>query len=140
MTLRTLALLGVLAVPHPGLAGGTGTRGPGFTISVRAPSTSRAGVSGQLSIAITPSDGRKINEEYPLKIKVSGPSDVEFPTVHLGPGDARRLDAKRVEVPVEFMAKAAGDKRVSLELRFAVCTSSACEPQRETLMLRLHVE
>ncbi len=121
------------------MAGGTTVAGTGFELSVSVPATSKPGTPIELTLALIPTTGRKINQEFPLSITVAAPTDVKVPRVKLGRADARELSDTRAVFPIALTPSTAGERTITLDVRFAVCSDRACEPRRESISVSLQV-
>lgn len=145
---RTLALALFLAATTLSLtatatatatAGESTVTGTGFELSASVPSTSKAGAPVELTLVLIPTAGRKINQEFPLSIAIAAPSDVKVPRAKLGRADASKLSEARAVFPIALPPSTAGERTISLDVRFAVCSDRACEPQRESISVALQV-
>lgn len=139
---HTLALASLLlstALSRPATADTKTVVGTGFELTASLPSTSKPGASIELTLALVPATGRKINDEFPLSITVTAPPEVKVPRAKLGRADARVFGETRAVFPIALIPSTAGARTITLDVRFAVCSDRACEPQHESIAVSLLV-
>ncbi len=100
----------------------------------------KAGQVGYFGVALTPSGGYHVNEEYPIRVTVRAPEGVTLPKSLLQRADAVEFGATRARFEVPFTPAAAGERNVELQVDFAVCTDENCMPDQRTLALALPVD
>ena len=135
----TLAL--ALGLCLPGLAHADVQRftGDGFVITATTADQPVAGATTDVQLAITPTSGYQVNEEFPTAIEITAPADVAVAKTKLGKGDGTVRHA-RADFRLTLTPKTTGDKLLGLKLKFALCTDSTCEPRKHSAELRLHVK
>jgi hypothetical protein len=107
--------------------------GRSFVLSVEAPATTQVGKAERARVKLEPGKGYKINKEYPIRLEVTPPGDVDIERKTLRAPDAARLDHEQALFEVAFTPKEAGHKEVKAVLGFSVCTPKACEIKKESL-------
>lgn len=127
------ALLVTLAMTGTAFADGK------FNLSVNAPKTARASTRTTATVKVSPSEGYKMNLEYPTKLSVTAPEGVKLEKAKLTKADGR-VDTKAVEFDVAFTAETRGKKSFTGELKFAVCTENDCIPQTQAVSFEIEVQ
>jgi hypothetical protein len=98
-----------------------------------------AGQLGQFEIDLASRTGWHVNQDYPIRIEVSGPSAVRFEKSALERADAAEFGDERARFNVAFTPEAAGEQPVEAKVSFAMCTDQNCIMHDETLALVLPV-
>lgn len=114
--------------------------GTGYELEIAVPKSARTNAASELALTLTPTNGRHLNQEFPIKIAIAAPGDVVVPKSTLGRSDARAFDEGHAVFAIGVTPKAAGDRAITLDVKFAVCSSTACEPQRRSVVVSLHVQ
>lgn len=109
-----------------------------FEVRVEAPETAPAGREAIAKIHVEPKSPWHMNTEFPVALKVTGPSDVEIELADQRGGDAQCFDDSCLTFAIPFTPKAEGAKELKAEVKFAVCGESACAP--DTVNVDLQVE
>lgn len=135
-TLIGIALVGALA--GPARADDGVVQGDGFVVAVTA-APAVAGSLVAVTVVLTPSAGYKVNDEYPLSLQIQGPADVAVPKARLLRADATSVRHDRAVFTVPVTPKVAGDKALSFTFKFALCTTTTCEPRKQALGFTLRV-
>ncbi len=136
---RTVLLLGLLLVTMRPARGDEETvRGEAYQITVSTTRVATVDQPAELSVAVVALGSYAMKQESPISLQVAGPRDVEVPPETLQQGDAI-LSSKGAEFRVEVTPRAAGDKALTLVLRFTVCNASACKVAKETVTFKLRV-
>lgn len=138
---KTLLAFALLAISAPLAAADEETvQGPGYVLAVSTAEVAVAGHPVDVTITLRPLGGYKVNDEYPLSIRVQAPDSVHVARPALTRADAKAFDHDRAVFVVPVTARSAGDKALSFAARFAVCTPSTCEPGKQTVDFRLRVK
>lgn len=111
-----------------------------FELRAAATGPYQQGQLGQFAITLTPRGEWHVNEEYPISVELTAPTDVGLPKAELERGDAAEFGEERARFDVPFTPRAAGEHRVEAKVSFAVCTPENCIPDERTLALVLPVE
>lgn len=98
-----------------------------------------AGALGTFSVHIEGAGGWHMNEDYPVRITLSGPDHVEFPSPTIGRDAAAAFSEEEARFDVPFMPNAAGRHHVEAEIRFAVCSPESCLTKTDRVGLLLAV-
>jgi hypothetical protein len=93
----------------------------------------KVSAKGSATISVEPTDGFKMNLEYPTKVNLKAPDGVTLEKVKLTAKDAAKLDKTGAVFNVAFTATEAGKKTVTGEIKFAVCTDDECVPKTEAI-------
>jgi len=131
-----LALVALAGSPAAADEVFTSAEGFSLTISTERPAT--AGQATEVLVVLTPRMGFKVNQEFPISLRVKAPEDVDVPDASLDKSDAT-VSSTRAEFRVAMTPRATGDKNLTFSLRFAVCTEKTCEPRKETVDFKLRV-
>ena len=127
------AILAVLAIS------GTAFAGSNYKLSVEAPSA-KASVKSVAKITVVPTNGYKMNLEYPTKVSITAPEGVTLEKAKLAKADAAKLDKASAQFDVAFTSASAGKKTFTGEMKFAVCTEETCENKVEQLSFVVDVK
>ncbi|MBI4512204.1 MAG: hypothetical protein HY698_21405 [Deltaproteobacteria bacterium] len=114
-------------------------RGSGYVIEMIPPQGSLAGEEAILQVVLHPSEGHKVNVDFPISLELVAPDGVGLAKPKQEKGDAKKLDAKEARFEARFTAVTAGRKTFVGLFRFAVCTDKTCEPRREKLSFTVEV-
>ena len=128
------------AAPAAPAAAGPVVADTGFELRATAAGPYKAGQAGSFGVALTAAGGYHVNEEFPIRVTVRAPEGVTLPKGQLVRADAAEFGAERARFEVPFTPAAAGEKRVEVQVDFAVCTPENCMPDQRTLALALPVE
>lgn len=126
--------------PPTAAAGGAVVTDTGFELRATASGPYHSGQLGTFGIALTPNGEYHVNEEYPIRVTVRAPSELTLPKTSLERGDAAEFSARKARFEVPFTPTGAGDRRVEVQVDFAICTPQNCMPDQRTLALSLPVE
>ncbi len=127
---RFALAFGLLAAPSLAAA-----QNKPYTITV-APVKAKAGQPATASVVIKPAAGFHMNKEFPTSLKLKPPEGVTVAKASLNKGDAK-LDEQEARFEVVATAATAGRKEIPGDLRFAVCSSTSCDPQRAPITVQL---
>jgi len=111
-----------------------------FELRAAATGPYQNGQLGQFAITLTPRGEWHVNEEFPISVELTAPSEVGVAKSTLERGDAAEFGEQRARFDVPFTPTAAGEHRVEANVSFAVCTPENCIPDERTLALVLPVE
>lgn len=115
------------------------TEEPGYTVDVElAPQTAR-GREAIAHVRVRPKAPWHMNLDYPAKLRLQAPADVELVAPVLRKDDAQRFDDQALEFSVLFTPKADGARTIEGQLDFAVCGDDACGAVTESLQLAFEV-
>ncbi|MCX4246192.1 hypothetical protein [Paraliomyxa miuraensis] len=112
---------------------------PTYTVDVDVPPTAFRGKESLARVRVQPRAPWHMNLEYPAKLQLRAPADVELVTPLLHKGDAERFDDQALEFSVVFTPNAKGARTIQAQLDFAVCGDAACGPVTESLELAFEV-
>jgi hypothetical protein len=111
---------------------GTAAAASNYKVNVSA-APAKVSAKGSATISVEPTDGFKMNLEYPTKVTLKAPDGVTLEKSKLSAKDASKLDKTGAVFNVAFTASEPGKKTVTGELRFAVCTDNECLPKTEAV-------
>lgn len=112
---------------------------PGYTVQVELPARATRGQEAIAHVRVHPKAPWHMNLEYPAKLQLKAPADVELVAPLLRKGDAERYDDQALEFSVLFTPQAQGPHEIQGELDFAVCGDASCGPVTESLQLAFEV-
>jgi hypothetical protein len=90
-------------------------------------------------IVIVPAKGYHINKDFPTSLKLTALPGVTVEKLELGKADAR-LSEQEGSFEVGLTASQAGLKNIAGNLKFAVCSESSCDPQREAVTIAVEAK
>jgi len=99
-----------------------------------------AGQLGSFSITLRPKGNYHVNQEYPITVALSGPSEVRLAKPSLARADAAEFGERLARFDVPFTPASAGTHRLVADVDFAVCTPETCMPDRRTVALAVVVQ
>jgi hypothetical protein len=109
---------------------------PSFELRAVAADAYATGEEGSFEIRLEPRGIYHVNMEYPMSIELSG-AQVEVPArVDRAAAAEYTEERARFEIPVT-PGEGEGERRVTAEVDFAVCTPEACMPERRTVAVVL---
>jgi len=111
-----------------------------YRIGVIAPKGVPKGGTAIAAVSLKALEPYKVNLEYPLKLTVTGPSDVEPQTEVMGKKDAALFNKREVVLKPSCTVSNSGEHTFKAELRFSVCTAELCELKTEKLTWVARVE
>jgi hypothetical protein len=112
---------------------------PGYTLDVELPPQATRGQEAIAHVRVHPRAPWHMNLEYPAKLHLRAPADVELVAPVLRKDDAQRFDDQALEFSVLFTPKAKGPRKIQAQLDFAVCGDAACGPVSESIELAFEV-
>jgi hypothetical protein len=118
---------------------GTAVAGSHYKLSVSAPSA-KVSAKSSAKITVVPTDGFKMNLEYPTKVTLNAPAGVSLEKAKLTAKDAVQLDKSAAVFDVAFTASEPGKKTITGEMKFAVCTENSCDPQTQAISFDVDVK
>ena len=129
-----LAGSAVSAAPGPRVIGN------GFSLEAIAPADAPVGTAARTTIVIKPSGVFHLNKDFPTSITVTPPEGVDVAKGALATADAASFTETEAKFEVGFTPRAAGSKKFTALVKFAVCTDATCDPKRETLAWEVPVK
>ena len=121
-------------------AAGEGEEDSTYTLKVDAPPKLASGAEGTVRVSVVPSEGWKMNHEFPTKLEIEAPAGVAVAKASQSVADAERFEDAGATFAVKFTAEEAGEKAFQGKFRFAVCTDATCVPKRRELAWVVEVE
>jgi hypothetical protein len=116
-----------------------GAAEPGYTLDVELSPRATRGQEAIAHVRVHPKAPWHMNLEYPAKLRLRAPADVELVAPLLRKDDAQRFDDQALEFSVLFTPNARGPRTIEAELDFAVCGDAACGPVTESIELAFEV-
>lgn len=121
-------------------AAGPKVLGNGFSLEAIPPADGAVGAAAQTTILIKPSGVFHLNKDFPTSITVTPPDGVDVTKGVLAATDAASFTEKEAKFEVAYTPRAAGAKKFTAQVKFAVCTEATCDPKRETLAWEVPVK
>lgn len=118
---------------------GTAIAGSNYKLSLDAPKTAKVSTKSQAKVKVEPTEGYKMNLEFPTKLTLTAPDGVTLEKTKIAAGDVR-IDKKAAEFDIVFTATSPGKKAFTGEVKFAVCTDKDCLPQVEKVAFEVEVK
>ncbi|MFH1452478.1 MAG: hypothetical protein ABIH00_00680 [Armatimonadota bacterium] len=133
--LVSAVILSSIILPAAGIEAET------YSILTDAPAGLKPGQSGDITVKIKAKQGFKINNAYPIKLKMSAPPDgIQYKKLTLKREDGMlEADGKIFVFKVPVTAVQAGTFRVKGELKFSVCNDSRCVIEKKTITANMVV-
>jgi hypothetical protein len=107
-------------------------------LALRPVGSYAAGKPAAAEIVLVPKGGYHTNDKYPYKFK-TGPSPGVSYRVPVFTKDDVTLDERHASMKVDFTPDAAGEKTVSGQFAFSVCSAERCLVEKRDLTLKLAV-
>lgn len=104
-----------------------------YTLKIKYPNEVKNGAKGTVTFTVIPADGWKMNKDFPTKLTVSAPDGVSVSKDKQKVPDAVEFSDGKAVFAVEFTPSSSGSKAFSAKFKFAVCTSSTCDPKKTEL-------
>jgi hypothetical protein len=102
-----------------------------YALSVTDPAPVKAGSRATARVRVVPRGAYKINLEFPLKLKVSGPAAASPRELLLTKKQAAKLSKAELLLKPAFKLTGPGRHVFKGTLRFSVCTDAQCEIKTE---------
>lgn len=99
----------------------------------------QAGQEGALEIVLDAKPPFHANQQYPYKFKAKDAAGVKFSQAVVGK-DAAKIEQQRVTMRVPFVPDGAGQRTVSGQFAFSVCTEETCLMEKRDLSLVVDVK
>lgn len=112
---------------------------PGYVLDVEVPPQTTRGQEAIAHVRVHPTAPWHMNLDFPVKLRLQAPADVELVAPILRKGDAQRYDDQALEFSVLFTPRAQGPRKIQAELDFAVCGDASCGPITESIELAFDV-
>lgn len=113
---------------------------PTFDLVLSAAGPYKAGELGRAVLSLKPKGIYHVNQEYPVRIEIAGPSEISVAKATLEKGDAAEFTDTGAKFDVPFTPSVAGEFTLAADVDFAVCTEETCVPDQRKLALTLSVE
>lgn len=111
----------------------------GYTLDVELPPQTTRGQEAVAHVRVHPRAPWHMNLDYPAKLHLRAPADVQLVAPILRKDDAQRFDDQALEFSVLFTPSAKGARTIEAELDFAVCGAESCGPVSESIQLAFEV-
>lgn len=111
-----------------------------FELRLAPGGTYRVGELGHVVLTLAPKGEYHVNQEYPMRLSMRGPSELTFPKTDIEKSDAAEYTESIAKFDVPLTPSVAGEHRVIADVDFAVCTEETCVPDQRKLALALTVE
>lgn len=109
-----------------------------FDLALRPVGSYSSGKPGVAEIVLTPKGEYHTNDRYPYKFKTDASSGVAY-RIPVFTKDDVTLEEKRATMKVDFTPDGAGEKTVSGQFAFSLCSAERCLVEKRDLALKLSV-
>jgi len=109
-----------------------------FDLAIRSAGPYSVGKVGAAEIVLSPKNGYHTNDKYPYKFKTAESPGVSFRAPVFTKEDVV-LDEKRATMKLDFTPDSTGEKTVSGQFAFSVCSADKCLVEKRDLTLRVAV-
>jgi len=109
-----------------------------FRLALESDPSYGEGKDGKFRVVLTAMGGYHVNQDYPIRVDLSGSEALKLKKSSLGKPDAAAFGEESARFDVTFSAQK-GTHPVSAVVDFAVCTKETCVPDQRTLALNLNV-
>jgi hypothetical protein len=127
------------AAPADSAAGSSRYDEAKFALVARPAGAYAPGKEGAIEIVLDAKPPFHANQQYPYKFKAKEAPGVQFAQPVVGK-DAAKLEPQRVTMRVPFTPDAAGQRTVSGQFAFSVCTEETCLMEKRELSLVVDVK
>jgi hypothetical protein len=110
-----------------------------FALVAQAAGAYAPGKEGAIEIVLDAKPPFHANQQYPYKFKAKEAAGVKFAQPVVGK-DAAKLEPQRVTMRVPFTPDGAGQRTVSGQFAFSVCTEETCLMEKRDLSLVVDVK
>ncbi|MCA9705919.1 MAG: hypothetical protein KDK70_08740 [Myxococcales bacterium] len=108
-------------------------------MNVEVPAGAMRGRAAVAKVHVAPKAPWHMNLEYPAKLRLTAPEDVELEDPLLEKGDAERFDDQGLVFTVLFTPQGKGARTIAAQVDFAVCGDASCGPVTESVELAFEV-
>jgi hypothetical protein len=122
-----------------GQSAGPVAKGESFELRAAAAPQYDSGSLGQFEVTLTGRGKWHINQDFPVKVSVAAPGEVELTKRELKKSDAAEFAEEKARFEIPFTPQSKGEHRVEAEVSFAMCTPETCVPQKKKLAVKLPV-
>lgn len=133
-----LGLYGLLGCVG-GSAGVAQAADSSFSVKLEVPPAQK-GQRAVVRVKVVPGAGYHMNKEFPSALVLTAPAGVTIERPRQAAGDARRFEEAGADFDVALTSAQAGKQVVVGDLKFAVCSSTSCDPKREKVSFTLEVK
>ena len=113
---------------------------PRFELKVSANAPYHVDTLGSFAVTVRTKNGWHVNQDYPVRVTVSGSPDIRLTKSDLERGDAAEFDEEHAHFEVPVTPTRSGEHRCTATVDFAVCTDEACIPVQRTVTTSLAVD
>lgn len=120
------------------VAGQATYREEAFELAIAPPAEAKAGEAAEAIVTLQAKPPYKVNEEYPIKLKLGSSAGLTFPTPVVGK-DKATVEVQKAVMKVPFTASAAGEHTLGGTFSFSVCTDERCLIEKRELAVQIAV-
>lgn len=110
-----------------------------FELELKPVGDYQSGTEGHVEIVLSAKKPYKCNDQYPYKFKLEQADGVKF-AADVVKKDAATVAEKQVTMKVAFTPESAGQKKISGQFAFSVCTEDKCLIEKRALALNVDVK
>jgi hypothetical protein len=120
-------------VPRPSIEDNT------FRLALAGEPTYTAGQASVVKLSLEARGGYHVNQDYPIRVDLKGPSGLKLPKSSLGRPDAAEFGEHSARFELPFTGEQ-GAHELMATVDFAVCTKETCVPDQRTVALNVNVK
>ncbi len=120
------------------VAGQATYREEAFEVSIASPGEAKVGEAAEAIITLQAKAPYKVNEEYPIKLKLGAGAGLTFPAPVVGKEKAT-VEVEKAVMKVPFTPSAAGEHTLGGTFSFSVCTDERCLIEKRELAVQITV-
>ena len=139
MRKRLITTLCVFGLAAAASARAEEVKDPSYAVKVDVP-PAKAGQKAVVKLHVKPGAGYHMNKDFPVGVTFNPTAGVTAEKPHLGKADAARFEDTGADFELGLVATAPGKQVVTADMKFAVCSATACEPKREKVSFTLEVK
>jgi hypothetical protein len=110
-----------------------------FALLLRPSGSYKVGQAGLVEVVLDAKAPYKVNDKYPYKFKLAPSAGLKFPN-QVVKEEGLKLEQKRATMTVGFTPESSGQKNVSGQFSFSVCTEERCLIEKRDLSLAIDVQ
>jgi hypothetical protein len=110
-----------------------------FEVAIAPSGAYAAGKEGTVEVVLDAKPPFHVNDQYPIKFKLKESPGVKYPAPIVGK-DKAKVEKMKATLPVAFVPESAGQRTVSGQFLFSVCTDENCLMEKRDLSLTVDVK
>ena len=111
-----------------------------FKLALAGEPSYAAGQAGVVKLSLEARGGYHVNQDYPIRVDLKGPSGLKLPKPSLSRADAAEFGEHQARFELPFTGEQQGAHELTATVDFAVCTKETCVPDQRTVALNVQVK